>query len=916
MVYGVAGFDGVSGRLGRSPRPGFLCPAIVCRVVACESKMIRGCAMIRPLLIGACMFVPLVSDAASAPPPWVRVEATGTRLRQLGEAVPAGNIDYGRFQWQPATDADVHRLRAKSIRVEPSDAPFVLDLGGIRFDPTRVPPSFAQPWGSPAEAKVGGSDLRLVQFSGPIRQSELDALRGAGLVPVQYIHPFTYVVWGTRAALQRSAARSSVRWSGDFLPAYRVLPRWRALDAATIDAHVLVFHDADGVREMIAATGARTGAAHPVGGLLDTINVRVAGDRIAQIASIAGVYSVQPVPRDGGLRGEMSDQVNAGNVDDDHFAVPGYLAYLADIGVDGNGVVISDVDGGIYDTHPDLVHRMLPCTGDTCGGTATDSHGTHTAGIMAGDGSSGVLAAGFLRGLGMAPGANLVEQLYDPTFTEAGGMLRLMTDSVRNHAVMSGNSWGPAGTPRGYDGDTRQVDVGVRDADPDAPGDQPLNYVLSFMNGGGGTSSQGTPDEGKNMLTIGSTWMQDSSTVQNPDIDDLSSNTAHGPALDGRSIPAMVAPGCDVDSSISASGYGLLCGTSMASPHVTGASALFVEYYRNQFGTDPSPALTKAAFTAVAKNLTGHQDADGHVMTHLFDSKQGWGRMQITPVLAPDQPVQYVDQNVILDNTGDAWLHTYTAADPGQPIRIMLAWTDAPGHGLGGSTPAWNNNLDLRVTANGTTYRGNVLDAAGWSQSGGTADAMNNTEAVFLQPAQHAGSVTIDVLASDINSDGVPSSGDDTDQDFALVCYNCADAAAVDLALEVRADPDPALPGHALTYAIDVSNLSINAASATRVTFDASPGTTLDSFEGTEWTCALARQAAVCDYAPAITGGSAAAALGLTVGVASTAVGPLMATVSVRASGADSNMGNNAVEVVTTLVDRVFADGFDAAPAP
>ena len=116
---------------------------------------------------------------------------------------------------------------------------------------------------------------------------------------------------------------------------------------------------------------------------------------------------------------------------------------------------------------------------------------------MAGDGSSGVLdVRGFLRGLGVAPGANLVEQLYSPTYTQVNGMLTLMQQSYANGASLSGNSWGPSGTALGYDADTRQVDVGVRDVDPLTPGDQSLSYILSIMNGYGGVSSQGTPDEG------------------------------------------------------------------------------------------------------------------------------------------------------------------------------------------------------------------------------------------------------------------------------------------------------------------------------------------------------------------------------------------------------------------------------------
>ena len=101
----------------------------------------------------------------------------------------------------------------------------------------------------------------------------------------------------------------------------------------------------------------------------------------------------------------------------------------------------------------------------------------------------------------------------------------------------------------------------------------------------------------------------------------------------------------------------------------------------------------------------------------------------------------------------------------------MLTWTDAPGHGLGGSTPAWNNDLDLSVTTGGVTFLGNNFDPlTGWSQTGGSADFRNNTEGVLL-PTVPGGFVTITVTAANINSDGLPNSGDLTDQDFALVIY-------------------------------------------------------------------------------------------------------------------------------------------------
>ncbi|MEZ6083694.1 MAG: hypothetical protein R3E58_07065 [Phycisphaerae bacterium] len=142
----------------------------------------------------------------------------------------------------------------------------------------------------------------------------------------------------------------------------------------------------------------------------------IEGNKLEALAAIPGVYTIHTVPTDGGLRTEMASQVNVNNVNGSNQAFPGYQTWLNGVGVDGSGVIIANVDGGIYDTHPDLINRMLGCTGSTCGGSATDSHGTHTAAIMAGDGSSGTLDSfGFLRGMGVAPGANLVEQVYSPT---------------------------------------------------------------------------------------------------------------------------------------------------------------------------------------------------------------------------------------------------------------------------------------------------------------------------------------------------------------------------------------------------------------------------------------------------------------------------------------------------------------------
>ena len=74
-----------------------------------------------------------------------------------------------------------------------------------------------------------------------------------------------------------------------------------------------------------------------------------------------------------------------------------------------------------------------------------------------------------------------------------------------------------------------------------------------------------------------------------------------------------------------------------------------------------------------------------------------------------------LDQSELFTATGASWVRNMQAADPERPVRIMLAWTDAKGHGLGGSTPAWVNDLDLSVAptvqqVNHLTYVQQILN--------------------------------------------------------------------------------------------------------------------------------------------------------------------------------------------------------------
>jgi hypothetical protein len=666
---------------------------------------------------------------------------------------------------------------------------FTLRLGGYAFDPLEGRPLLPAGWDRVADRSP---DLHLVQFDGPIPSGARKSLRAGGVEVVQYIHPNTYIVWGRGEQVSALERRSEIRWTGGFVPAFRVLPRWREIEAAAVEVDVLVYRGArpDVVLRRIELLGARLEGRRAIHEKLEIARFTLPGRLIQQVASISGVYSVQLAPEGWESRAEASAQISAGNLDGGGLPLPGYESWLAGLGLDGSGVIVANVDEGLDETHPDLIGRMLPCSGETCGGFHSH-HGTHTAGIIAGDASSDATNDdGFLLGLGVAPGANLIEQSYLPAANEPGGIPLLLADSSRNGANVSSNSWGTSGLPRGYDATTLMVDQGVRDADPDTPGNQSLVYIQAVNNGDGGTSTQGSPDEAKNVISVGSTKALHSSGNLQPDIDSLSDNSAHGPALDGRILPHLVAPGCFTistgppDSPEDPHGWGMLCGTSMAAPNVAGAAALFIERYRGLpgFVKDPSPALVKAALLAAARDLEGDLDADGSVLGHRPDSKQGWGRLDLAAAIDPPaDSVLYFDEPIVFDFNEEAtvqawgqdWTRQVVPVDPAQPMRVVLSWTDAPGHGLGGDTPALSNDLDLLVELDGAVYRGNNFGPDGLSDVDGSADQLENTEAVFVTAALDSDMV-IRVIASNINSDGVPGVGDESDQDFALVCHNCA----------------------------------------------------------------------------------------------------------------------------------------------
>jgi subtilisin-like proprotein convertase family protein len=355
--------------------------------------------------------------------------------------------------------------------------------------------------------------------------------------------------------------------------------------------------------------------------------------------------------------------------------------------------------------------------------------------------------------------------------------------------------------------------------------------VLSAGNyGRNGYGTLGNGATAKNVITVGAAESvrasgTDGCGVSNAGADsarDIPDFSSRGPTNDGRLKPDVVAPGTHITGAApqhagyaaltvcnkflaGTAWYSVASGTSQAAPHVSGAAALVRRWHQRVHGAAPSPALTKALLVNTATDLGGGQNGKGDTIAAGPNHDQGWGRVNLGTVF-DDTARDLRDQLDTLTASGDRRVRSYAVDNPAAPVKVTLAWTDAPGTSTANPVV---NDLDLVVDAGGRTYKGNVFDGA-VSRTGGSADPRNNLESVHL-PAGTTGKFAVKVVATGIAGDGLPGNADATDQDYALVVSNAEpapsavlshDATTLDTSIGAGGDGDGALePGE--TFALD-----------------------------------------------------------------------------------------------------------------
>ncbi len=268
------------------------------------------------------------------------------------------------------------------------------------------------------------------------------------------------------------------------------------------------------------------------------------------------------------------------------------------------------------------------------------------------------------------------------------------------------------------------------------------HYDDGFDNGGFDTI--GAAGVAKNVLTVGA--VSDVSSYALPSDVVMSYFSGWGPADDGRIKPDIVGNGIGLYSTSAAgdSSYTTMSGTSMASPNVTGTLALLQQHYQN---THSGISMRSATLKALVIHTA---DESGDAMGP--DYKFGWGLLNAQKAankISEDNSQNVIDEQTLSNGAIYTRVVTVAGSNPA-PLVVTVVWTDPTGTpvlpALDPSDVMLVNDLDLRVTNNGTTYYPWKLDKSNPTNAAtnSSENDVDNVEQVYIETPT-AGTYTIEV---------------------------------------------------------------------------------------------------------------------------------------------------------------------------
>lgn len=278
--------------------------------------------------------------------------------------------------------------------------------------------------------------------------------------------------------------------------------------------------------------------------------------------------------------------------------------------ITGKGVTIAIIDTGVDYNHPDLKDNYIEdgsydfVNNDSypMDDYKTYGHGTHCAGIACGKGNDSDF-----QYVGVAPDA----KFYAFKILNESGSGNLENYTLAMEAAMD---------PNGDGNDSDHVDIVSLSLGTKLPGD-PNDHWCDMAND--------LVDAGVVVVVAAGNLGPDPQTIASPGCAQkpicvgsihknkiIASSSSRGPVeLNGQYIvkPDVVAPGVNVRSARIGGSYISNSGTSMATPHITGAAALIL-----QANPDFSPAEVKSLLKGIAVDLGYEPNTQGSGMIDVL----------------------------------------------------------------------------------------------------------------------------------------------------------------------------------------------------------------------------------------------------------------------------------------------------------
>jgi subtilisin-like proprotein convertase family protein len=407
------------------------------------------------------------------------------------------------------------------------------------FIDTQLPLNFVFPKNLQPQGDPGAY---IVQAHGPIDNAFRAMLTGAGATIVAYIPNDAYLVRATAGVAGALGANPQTQAVVPYEPYYKIqssllypaVEQLRQPNGAMLTLGLFADDTTATVQQIEQLGGQVVGQDRSPFGPV----VRVVPPRDwTTLATLSGVQIVEPFHK----RTVANDLARATvGVAEDSLTPTNYLSLT------GSNIIVEVNDTGIDATHPDLAGggvygkpaAPFGVIGDVPQSLVdTNGHGTHVAGIIAGDGVESITVTnapgstltnlnGTVSGVpsgspeqfrGMAPAAilysvggiaggsdtNIFNFLPDQYFQEAPAL---------TNALISNNSWVNEGDTA-YDLSAASYDAAVRDALPFVTGSQPVLFVFAAGNAGNGSDSEDlgggiadsieSPATAKNVISVG-----------------------------------------------------------------------------------------------------------------------------------------------------------------------------------------------------------------------------------------------------------------------------------------------------------------------------------------------------------------------------------------------------------------------------